>query len=702
VNDLKMPGARVCVAIVIVLTCGVSRAAPPQRDHDLKPEDYFTIGAVTSVAVSPNGQFVAYTESRWQPPEERRNVDLWVVEHSTGSVQRLTFDDAADQSPRWSPDSTHIYFKSGRKRAGEESAPYNGKPQVWRVAREGGEPRAVTRVQGGVGLFDLAGDGKALYYTTSEKTDGDEWKALKKKFDKLEYGDATIKNTKMWRLDLINWRAVEVLDQKRIITSLDVAADESRIAMVTRPDTTLLTAEGWSRVDVYDAASETVETVTKDGWRDDHDSPYGWIDTVKITGGGEAVAWTVSFDGYPTRVYVAEWDRGSEKPTVRDLPRPPLVSAIGGTIQWRGDSRDLCYIGDERARSRVYCARLFRNTGDPAFLAQTHGDVVVHGYGFDKTGGVLAVNMSRPTHARDVFIVEASEQYRRLTSVNPQMARWKLPQTSIVSWTGADGDTVEGILELPPDYDEGDGPLPLVVEIHGGPTAATHYQLRFWIYGRSLMPAQGYALLSPNYRGSTGYGDEFMVELIGRENDIEVEDILTGVDAMVERGIADPDRLAVMGWSNGGYLTNCLITRSDRFKAASSGAGVVDQVIQWAIEDTPGHVINYMKSLPWENKEAFVAGSPLYELHKVKTPTLIHVGEHDERVPAAHARTLYRALRRYLDVPSELIVYPGEGHGLTTYTHRKAKMKWDLAWFEKYLNPPTPEPDNTPASGDTN
>ncbi len=312
----------------------------------------------------------------------------------------------------------------------------------------------------------------------------------------------------------------------------------------------------------------------------------------------------------------------------------------------------------------------------------------------------MAVSMSRPTHDRDVFTVASGGKYTRLTTANPQMDTWKLPQISIVKWKGANGDTVEGILELPPDYKEGDGPLPMVVEIHGGPTAATLYQFRFWIYGRSLMPAKGYAVLSPNYRGSTGYGDKFMVELIGRENDIEVKDILAGVDAMVERGIADPERLAVMGWSNGGYLTNCLITQTDRFKAASSGAGVLDQVIQWGIEDTPGHVINYMKSLPWSDPEAYRAGSPLYNLHKVTTPTLIHVGEHDERVPAAHARTLHRALHHYLDVPTELIVYPDEGHGLTTYKHRKAKMEWDVAWFEKYLNPPTPDPkDAEPADG---
>jgi len=666
------------------------QAGEPARDHDLVPEDYFTIATVTGVSASPDGKYVAYTEMRWEPPEERRNTDLWVVELATKEVRRLTFDSAGDSSPKWGPDSRYIYFKSGRKRAGEDKPPYDGKSQVWRVTPDGGEPRAVTRVKGGVGLYDLSGDGTSLYYTTTKETVDDEWKDLKKEYDKLEYGDATVKDTKVWKLDLGNWRTEEVLDDKHIITSMDVADDESIIAMVTKPDTAQLSNEGWSRVDVYDMQAKKLTRVTKDGWRDAHESPYGWIDGVTVSADGDGIAWTVSFDGYPTRLYAAEWT-GAE-PSFKELARPEGVTVNGGTIQWRGGSRDLCFQGEDHARARIYAIESVKDGRQGRVRILSEGDVVVHSYSFPKSGAPMAVSMSRPTRDRDVFTVASGDEYVQLTKTNPQMDTWKLPQISIVNWIGANGDPVEGILELPPDHKTGDGPIPMVVEVHGGPTAATLYQFRFWIYGRSLMPAKGYAVLSPNYRGSTGYGDKFMVELVGHENDIEVKDILAGVDAMVERGIADPERLAVMGWSNGGFLTNCLITKTDRFKAASSGAGVVDQVIQWGIEDTPGHVVNYMQGFPWGDTAAFLAGSPLYNLNKVKTPTIIHVGENDERVPAAHARTLYRALRRYLDVPTELVVYPGEGHGLTTYTHRKAKMEWDLAWFGKYLNPPTPDP----------
>jgi dipeptidyl aminopeptidase/acylaminoacyl peptidase len=309
-------------------------------------------------------------------------------------------------------------------------------------------------------------------------------------------------------------------------------------------------------------------------------------------------------------------------------------------------------------------------------------------------GKDFAVAISDTTHPADIYggSLEGKGSLKRLTHVNPQIDTWKLPHIQIVSWKGAHGDNVEGILELPYDYKPGQK-LPMHVALHGGPTDADHLYFQYWIYGRGLWASLGWAVFAPNYRGSVGYGDKFLTDLIGHENDLDVEDILTGVDAMVARGIADSSKLAVSGWSNGGYLTNCLITKTNRFKAASSGAGVLDMAMQWGTEDTPGHVVNFEKGFPWANYEEYKRSSPLYDLNKVTTPTLIHVGEDDERVPAVHARTLFRALAFYRHVPCELVMYPGQGHGLMTYSDRKAKLAWDIAWFDKYvLGKSTEEP----------
>jgi dipeptidyl aminopeptidase/acylaminoacyl peptidase len=453
--------------------------------------------------------------------------------------------------------------------------------------------------------------------------------------------------------------------------------------MITTSDNELIMKEGWSRVDVLDLTSGAVTELTDQSWRDGHKSPYGWIDDLAWSADSRALAFAIAYDGYASDIWVAEEREGGWP--LQKIARPDPLHYDGG-LTWRGAARTLCYRGEAMARVQVVAVENVAGGTQGRTVELTKGEVVVAAFGFDRKGAALVANWETTTDANDLYLVTAPDKHRRLTRVNPQVDSWKLPQISHVRWTGEGGRTCWGILELPPDYQRGSGPLPAIVELHGGPTASTRLGFRLWMYGRGLMPARGYALLSPNYRGSTGYGDAFLEELIGRENDIEVQDITAGVRWLIAQGLADPAKIGVMGWSNGGYLTNCLIAAEpDMFAAASSGAGVLDMVIQWGTEDTPGHVINFVRGLPWQQPEAYRAASPLYRLDRVKTPTLIHVGGSDPRVPVAHSRALYRALKHYLNVPTQLVEYPGEPHGLTTRHNRLAKMEWDLAWFDKYL-----------------
>jgi dipeptidyl aminopeptidase/acylaminoacyl peptidase len=314
---------------------------------------------------------------------------------------------------------------------------------------------------------------------------------------------------------------------------------------------------------------------------------------------------------------------------------------------------------------------------------------VVHGFDADAADKQGVVLMSTPDRFPDLYLLTGKgETPRRLTTLNPQTDTWKLPTMKHVTWKAADGATVGGVLELPPGYKEGTK-LPLVVAIHGGPTTSVKTEMNFDPHnGRLYFAAKGYTVLCPNYRGSTGYGDPFVTQLIGHENDVEVNDIVAGIKHLIDTGVADPDRVAVMGWSNGGYLTNCLITRRElpfKLKAASSGAGILDTAMEWGINDEPAYPKVFKKGHPWQTGDVYRKTSPSWDLGNSATPTLIHVGGNDERCPPGHSRMLYRALKEYLNVPAELIVYPGEPHGLTKYANRKAKMEWDLAWFEKYV-----------------
>lgn len=683
-RSAKRRRSPVSLVVFFALLSPAWAADPPARTHDITVDDYLTIHLITTCETSPDGRWVAFTELRWGDRDKPRTTDLWVVNTETGRPMRLTFDPVSEHSPQWAPDSQHLYFVTKRQR-GDDRPPYDGTDQVWVLTTHPGEPFPVTRVKGGVQGYQLSHDGRLLYYLKKGKEAEREWKHMRDKYPDIEFGSGAFHYNEIWQLDLESWREKKLVAPDRYITEFKVAPEGRRLAMITSPDDRLITKEGQTRVDVFDLETEKTLTLPDKLWRADAPTPYGWLENLAWSDDGDRLAFTVGFDGYQTEVLVAEWT--GEQPAVRRLTRPDEISVSGG-LQWVPGTADLCFRAERRAREHIYCIADVRDGKQGAHRVLTPGDIVVHGFSFASDGRHFAYIMSGVQHMTDVLWADAQAPAApptRLTRINPQMDTWKMPQITLVTWKAPDGVEVEGILELPPGYKEGDGPLPMVVELHGGPTAATLIGMQYWIYGRTLFPARGWALLSPNYRGSTGYGDKFMTDLIGREAEIEVQDVLAGVEAMIERGVADPDRLGVMGWSNGGFVTNAVITTTQRFKAASSGAGVIDMFMQWGLEDTPGHVINYMRGLPWERTEAYIKASPGYRLGHVTTPTIIHVGEVDDRVPAANARTLYRALKEYTKTPTILLVYPGAGHGLAISDHRKGKLDWDVAWFDRYV-----------------
>ena len=674
------------IPVALLFVVGGNIVWAQTRDHDITLDDYFSQSNISTIAYSPDGRTIAYTEGRWQEDIDRRNMDLWVVSTATKEVRRLTFDPAGESNPQWSEDSRQIYFMTSRKRSGKDNPPYDGSRQVWRISVDGGEIFPVTRVKKGVQGFQLSTDGRTLYYLAGKKhVDPDAWKNLREEFSDLEYGHGVVTFGRIWKLDLQTWRSEMIIDDDRVIGEFVVSQDERRIAMITTPTEELITNEGWSKVDVYDSETGRITSLVDTLWREEAPSPFGWIVNLAWATDGNKLAFRVDFDGYPGEIFIAHFK--SSETQISQLSRPWEVT-VEGQMTWKPQTYDLCFIASDHARQRMYRIPKIQPDGHGAGIIMTPGDEVINAFSYSHLDSKLVVLRSGRTHTPDLFRLHdpgSEATYQRITNINPQVDTWKLPQISIVKWKSYDGTKVEGILELPPDYKPGDGPLPTVVTIHGGPTASSKYEFRYWIYGRTAFAAKGWAVFDPNYRGSTGYGDKFLIDLIENKNNLDVQDILSGVDMLVERGIADPERLSVTGWSNGGYLTNCLIVATDRFKAASSGAGVFDTVMQWSIEDTPGHVVNYSGGLPWESAAKMHASSPLYNVNRVVTPTLIHVGENDARVPAQHSRALHRALRHYLEIPTELLVYPGEGHGLTKLSHRKAKLKWDHAWFDYYV-----------------
>ncbi|MGS0825571.1 prolyl oligopeptidase family serine peptidase [Shewanella sp. 0m-8] len=656
-----------------------------ERTHDISIDDFFDIGNMGAVTLSPNGRQAVWLESRWDKELDKSQRDLWLVDTQSRQPKRLTFTNESESSPQWSPDGEYVYYLGKIKQEGAK-APFNGKTQVFRLSISSGDSQPMTKEAEGVTGFELSHDGKSLYFlTTKTTTDKDQWAAMRADHSAPKYGHGEQKTNPLYQLDLEHFKQTLLLDDDKVVWEFKVSQDGSKIARITTTDNELVFLEGWSDVEIFDTTTQQNSVLADTQWRDNAPSPYGWLLGLAWQDNNTELAFRIDFDGHPGQLFIAD-AKATDKPSL-EISRPDDVTLNSSDLTWRPNSDEICYRGADHGRVKLFCTEIDDGEqGDTRSVIP--GDMVIGSYSFSQNGKSVAFSHNGLDHFSDMFIADANSsraKAKRITNINPQVDSWKLPQVSIVKWTAPDGSVVEGILDLPAGYKKEDGPLPLIVQIHGGPTSATPYALQHRSYGRSTFTANGWALLSPNYRGSTGYGDKFLTDLVGREHDIEVKDIMAGVDQLIADGIVDGNKMAVMGWSNGGYLTNAIISTNNRFKAASSGAGVFDQRLQWMLEDTPGHVINFMEGLPWEKPAAYDHGSSLTHANNIKTPTLIHIGEGDQRVPLGHAQGLYRALQHYLNVPVELVVYPDEGHGLSKYQHRKAKMEWDQKWFNHYV-----------------
>ncbi|RTR30150.1 S9 family peptidase [Shewanella atlantica] len=662
---------------------GSTNALASQRTHQITTDDFFDIGGMSSVQLSPDGKQAVWLETRWDKELDKSQRDLWQVNTKNKKTTRLTFTNESESSPKWSGDGQYIYY-IGKVTHEDKKAPYNGKSQVFRISKDGGDAVPVTKEVEGVSSFSLSSDGNTLYFLGSKTVkDKDEWAAMRAGHSAPKYAHGERKTNPLYKLDLQHFKQQLILDDDKVVWNFSVSDDGSKVARITTTDNELVNLEGWSDIEIYNTRSKTNEVLEDTAWREQAPSPYGWLLGLDWHSDNQQLAFRIDFDGHPGKLFVSN----TKTKSLTEVARINDVTLNSSDIHWRPNSDELCYRGADHARVKLFCTEVEDGKqGDTR--AVVNGDLVIGSYSFSHNGKKLAFSHNGLDHFSDMFIADANSKrakFKRITNINPQVDSWILPQISVVKWKAPDGSTVEGILDLPAGYKKEDGPLPLIVQIHGGPTSATPYALQHRSYGRSTFTANGWALLSPNYRGSTGYGDKFLTDLVGQEHVIEVNDIMAGVDHLIDEGIVDGDKMAVMGWSNGGYLTNALISTNERFKAASSGAGVFDQRLQWMLEDTPGHVVNFMEGLPWEKPDAYTHGSSLTHADKIKTPTLIHIGENDQRVPVGHAQGLYRALKHYLNIPVELIVYPDEGHGLSKYQHRKAKMEWDQKWFNHYV-----------------
>lgn len=666
----------------------VSPAAPAQQ-RPITPADYGSVATATEVAVSPDGTHVAYTVATWDEKADNRRHDLWVASaDGKGVPRRLTAQRANDRHPKWAADGSAVYVLRNVKEQDAKDPPRDGSTQVWRVAVQGKTaPAALTHVKGGVTGYDYAPVAGYVFYTADDEvSDPDDFLKLRDRYPRIEYGHGKRKVSVLYRLPAAEGDVLTLHAGKRYIREFAVTADGKRVAMITAPDDTVVRSEGDSRVDVWEAGKVTT---TDQGWKKTAASPWPWLESLAWNEAGDRLAYCTVFDAHPAELIACRLADGGWESERMPRGNAFQLRGYGTPLRWWKDS--VYFVTDQDGANDVRTWSPVRRDGFGGGNVLCGPGAVMYTFDIVRVGpdrGIMAGVRGSPDALAEV-VSSAPQGRLTLTDLNPQANDWQLPSVEHVTWAAPDGTKVGGALELPPNYRKGSRKLPLVVAIHGGPTTSSTAALQFDPHnGRLYFAAAGYAVLAPNYRGSTGYGDKFTRDLVGHENDLDVKDILAGIKHLIDAGVADPEWIAVMGWSNGGYLTNCLIALPDppvRIAAASSGAGILDTVAEWGFNDEPAYPRVFKKGLPWEQPDLYRRTSPTYQLANVKTPTLIHVGANDERCPPGHSRMLYRALRENLGVPTQLCVYPGEPHGLGKLSHRRAKMEWDLAWFDRYL-----------------
>ncbi len=666
--------------LILVPTLSAAQAASGQpAKRAITLDDLFKIKGVGDPQRSPDGKWVAYTVGTVDVEKDKRDTDLWMVGWDGGEEIRLTSSPDGESTPRWSPDGRYLAFLASR---GTEEEKKIG-AQVWLLDRRGGEALRLTEIKGGVGGYAWSPDGKRLVLVVSEQDPADEpekmegWKRKAKPpvvidryhFKQDRAGYLKTLGTHLWLFDMASRKAEQLTFGPYVDGSPAWSPDGGRIVFASNrgpdpdrnPDSNVFVVEAKPGAEVKRLTSNETPDGGRPAW-----SPDGrWIaflfgDEPKYSAYGLSKLAVVPSAGGVAKVLTATLDR-----------------PVSGPLLWSADGASLLFLAEDDRES--FAGRVPAGGGPVERL--TTGRRTVSNISLGPDGAITLLAGT----ATDVGEVQALENgnLRRLTRQNDALfAGLELGVTEPFSSKSKDGTVVNSLLVKPASYVPGKL-YPLLLRIHGGPNGQDDWSFSF---EREFFAAQGYVVLAVNYRGSSGRGSAFQKAIFGDWGRKEVMDLLGAVDQAVALKIADPGRLGIGGWSYGGILTDYTIATDTRFKAAVSGAG---SALQLSMYGSDQYVRQYELEIgvPWRALDRWIRVSyPFFQADRIKTPTLFMGGEKDFNVPIIGGEQMYQALKS-LGVETQLVVYPGQFHGITTPSYNKDRFERNLAWYDKYLKP---------------
>lgn len=651
--------------LICILTIPQLLLSQTPTKRKLKPSDVYRLQTIGDPQVSPEGNWVAYTLSSIDSVLNKRNTDLWMISWDGKQSVQLTSSPDAESQPKWSPDGKWLSFVSSRQ--GTTQA------QIWLMNRLGGEGKQLTTLKTDLLDYSWSLDGKKILMTIKTPADTSKPKTPKPlvinryRFKRDVEGYITQRNpVHLYLLDVAT-KKIDTLTSGEFDESGAVfSPDGKQIAFVSNhtddPDRNIN-----SDIFVMDAQPKAVaKKITS--WKGSDNGPVWSMDSKMIAYLSSSSENYTAYD--QSIVNLIDLSTGGEPRALsKSLDRPV------GNIKFSKDGNSIgVLISDDRER---YLAQY--NTKSGALTKIVGGKRSISALQAHSLNNWV-VSLSEPELPTELFAVE-NGVLRRLTKHQDDfLAPLELATTEGFSSTAKDGNRVSSIL-LRPANTPATQKLPTIFYIHGGPVAQDEYGFDLT---RQMLSAAGYAVVGVNYRGSSGRGWDYSKTISADWGNKEVKDITSAVDYVIEKGIADPDKLGICGWSYGGIMTDYMIASDTRFKAASSGAGVAMVSSLYGVDQYINQYDNEL-GVPWKSIDKYLSLSyPFLKADKIKTPTQFMVGENDFNVPSPGSEQMYQALRS-LGVPTELIIYPGQFHGITVPSYVKDRFERYIGWFDKYL-----------------
>jgi len=624
-------------------------------------KDVLELKSIGSPVISPCGSHILFTVREVDWDKNGDDTEIWLSRDQGEPFQLTRTLDGSSSSPSWSPDGKWISFLASRGDKGQ---------QIYLIRPDGGEAFKVTDFAEGINSYIWFPSAKSFVFSaTNPQTDM--LKSREKDYGRFEIEDGEYRLTHLWtvKIDINNPSEAKPLTSSEEFTvgSYDLSPDGTKIAFDHRPDP-LINSSTKADISILDINSgEITPIVTQPGSDGNPEwSPDGkWIvfrtkmgdnryfinsELARIPAqGGQIEILTKSFDENPN------------------------------LIDWK--KQGIYFSASERVFIRLY--HLDPSTGKIEKLSGFPENI--SGISFADDGNTIAFSGYDRTTLREIYTTKIDHiKLKVLTHFTEEVSDWRLGTREVIIWKSKDGTPIEGILWKPADFDP-KKTYPLLVNIHGGPTGTSRPVLvSGGVYPYVQWLSKGALILQPNYRGSAGYGESFRSLNVGNLGVGDMWDVESGVKYLIDQGIVNSDQVGAMGWSQGGYISAFLSTNSTMFKALSVGAGISNWVTYYVNTDIHPFTRHYLKATPWEDMEVYKKTSPMTNINKAQTPTLIQHGEFDRRVPIPNAYELYQGLQD-IGVPVKLIVYKDFGHGISRPKEQLASQWHNWQWFAKYI-----------------